>query len=261
MVRATGGTREADELDRAVADAFASYGRYWFALFRLPHEARSPGAIERRVITEGYDHVTEGLDAGRGIILTTPHVGGFDMAPAFLAARGLRPTVVVEPVEPAELFEWFVGVRAEIGMEVVPLGPDAGIAMSRALGENRPVCLVADRDLTGDGVAVTFFGEETTLPAGPALLALRNGASLLASTMYFRPDGMYLARILAPVPAERRGRLREDIVRITQDLAQRFEELIRADPTQWHLMQPNWPSDHRVDGEADGADGEAGACA
>jgi phosphatidylinositol dimannoside acyltransferase len=41
----------------------------------------------------------------------------------------------------------------------------------------------------------------------------------------------------------RQGRLREDIARITQDLAHEFEDLIRVAPEQWHLLQPNWPSD------------------
>jgi KDO2-lipid IV(A) lauroyltransferase len=46
-----------------------------------------------------------------------------------------------------------------------------------------------------------------------------------------------------PVPAERQGRLRADVERVTGALARRLEDLIRAAPEQWHLMQPNWPSD------------------
>ena len=30
---------------------------------------------------------------------------------------------------------------------------------------------------------------------------------------------------------------------MTQVLAGELEVLIKASPTQWHLMQPNWPSD------------------
>jgi KDO2-lipid IV(A) lauroyltransferase len=37
--------------------------------------------------------------------------------------------------------------------------------------------------------------------------------------------------------------VREDVTRITQLVAHELEELIRAAPEQWHLMQPNWPSD------------------
>jgi phosphatidylinositol dimannoside acyltransferase len=45
---------------------------------------------------------------------------------------------------------------------------------------------------------------------------------------------------------ERRGRLRDDIARVTQDLATAFELLISDAPEQWHLFQPNWPSDYEV---------------
>ena len=61
--------------------------------------------------------------------------------------------------------------------------------------------------------------------------------------MYFRPHGQHFVKIEAPLPVERRGRLREDVTRLTQDLARRFEELVRMAPEQWHVMQPNWPSD------------------
>jgi KDO2-lipid IV(A) lauroyltransferase len=107
--------------------------------------------------------------------------------------------------------------------------------------------LLCDRDLTGDGIEVEFFGERTTLPAGPATLALRTGAALLPTAVYFRPRGGHHAVVLPPIPTQREGRLRDDVARATQDLAHRFEELIRAAPEQWHLMQPNWPSDRSND--------------
>ena len=48
---------------------------------------------------------------------------------------------------------------------------------------------------------------------------------------------------LPPIDTSRQGRLREDVARITQELAHRHEELIGRAPEQWHLLQPNWPSD------------------
>ena len=151
--------------------------------------------------------------------------------------------MVVEPVEPPELFEWFAGVRRAIGMEVVPLGAGAATGVLKALSANRVVCLLSDRDITGDGMTVEFFGEQTTLPGGPATLALRAGAVLLPTAVYFRPHGKHFVRIGAPIPAEREGRLREDVARVTQELAHRLEEYVRMAPEQWHVMQPNWPSD------------------
>jgi lauroyl/myristoyl acyltransferase len=239
--RATDGALEGFALERAVSDTFASYGRYWLELFRLPSDARDP--IEPRVTVVGWEHVDAALAGGKGLILALPHLGGFDFAAAYLAEKGTPPTVVVEPVEPPELFEWFADVRRAIGMEVVPLGPDAAPTVLRALKSNGVVCLLSDRDLSGDGVTVDFFGEATTLPAGPAVLALRSGAPLLSAAVYFRPRGRHFIRVGAPLDTERHGRLREDVARVTQALARRFEESVRMAPEQWHVMQPNWPSD------------------
>jgi phosphatidylinositol dimannoside acyltransferase len=241
LQRATGGALSGRALDRAVSNTFAAYGRYWLELFRLPRDTQQ--SVEPRFSALGWEHIADALAEGTGVILALPHLGGFDFAAGWLAGRGAAPTVVVEPVEPPELFEWFASVRAAIGMEVVPLGPDAGKAILRALKANRIVCLLSDRDLAGDGVPVDFFGERTTMPGGPATLALRTGAPLIPVGVYFRPHGRHFAQIGPPIPVQREGRLRDDVGRITQELARRFEELIRMAPEQWHLMQPNWPSD------------------
>jgi KDO2-lipid IV(A) lauroyltransferase len=111
------------------------------------------------------------------------------------------------------------------------------------LGDNGIAALVSDRDLVGSGVEVEFFGERTTLPAGPATLALRTGAALLPTAVYMRPGGGHHGVIRPPMAVERRGGLREDVRRLTQDLAHELEVLIRVAPEQWHLFQPNWPSD------------------
>jgi len=226
----------------AVRGAFESYARYWLEMFRLPADVRR-GEVDRHFSVDGLEHVEKGLAAGKGVIAALPHLGGWEHAAAWMAGRGHRMLAVVEPVEPPELFEWFAHQRGLLGLDVVPLGPDTAREVALALRANRVVCLLSDRDLSGDGVAVEFFGERTTLPAGPATLALRTGATLVPLAVYFRAGRDHHGVIRPPIPVEREGRLRDDIARITQLLAHEFEALIRAAPEQWHLMQPNWPSD------------------
>ncbi len=234
------------ELRREVTATFESYGRYFYELFRLP--TYEPAWIEGHFRCVGLEHIAAGVADGRGAVLALPHLGNWDFAGAWLAQQqGYTVTVVAEPVEPPELFDWFVETRARLGMRVIPLGPSAGTEVLKAVRANEVVCLLADRDLTGDGIAVEFFGECTTLPGGPALVALRGGAPLLAAGCYFRDHGRHETHILPPVPAARSGRLRDDLARVTQDLAHRFEDLIREAPTHWHLLQPNWPSDRGSD--------------
>lgn len=228
-------------LRRAVLDAFDSYAQYWLEVFRLPRE--TPRSIEARFGHEGYEHIEAAAAAGRGYILALPHLGSWDLAGAWLAGRGHRAVVVAEAVDPPELFEWFVGRRQAVGMQVVAAGPEAGPAVLAALRAGRPVALVADRDILGTGIEVDFFGERTTLPAGPAALALRTGAPLLPVAVYLRGRHRHHAVVRPPLPARRTGRFRDDCERVTQALARELEDLIRAAPEQWHLFQPNWPSD------------------
>jgi KDO2-lipid IV(A) lauroyltransferase len=117
----------------------------------------------------------------------------------------------------------------------------------RVLRQGGVVGLVADRDLEGNGVEVEFFGEKTTLPGGPATLALRTGAVLLPAAVYFEGRDHHRGLVLPAIDTSRSGDLRADVARVTQDLARALESLIRRAPEQWHLMQPNWPSD-RPDG-------------
>jgi phosphatidylinositol dimannoside acyltransferase len=241
LQRASGGTLQGAELRRASSKLFENYGRYWYEMFRLRADAR--GSLEERFHIEGYEHLVEAEKLGKGAVMALPHLGNWDFAGAWLAGRGHKLTVVTEPVEPPELFEWFSAERAAFGMEVVALGPDSVRPLVRALEAGRVLCLVCDRDLTGDGVTVEFFGEPTVMPAGPAVLALRTGAPLIPTGVYLRPNGRHAATMLPPIPTERTGRLRDDVARVTQDLARHFEDLIAAAPEQWLIMQPVWP-DH-----------------
>ena len=229
------------DLRRAVDQTFESYARYWVQSFRLPDV--SPEELDAGFTSEGVPQIAAALEAGTGCLLALPHLGSWEWAGFWLTrVRGWGVTVVVEQLEPPELFEWFADLRRGFGFEVVPLGPSAATECVRAIKQNRIVCLLSDRDIGGGGVEVELFGERTTLPGGPAVLALRTGAPLLPTAVYHR-DGKVHGHVRAPLPVERTGKLREDVARITQDLAHELEDLIRAAPEQWHLMQPNWPSD------------------
>ncbi len=225
----------------AVDQVFEAYGRYWLELFRLPSEPREE--VLANFDLKGYEHITDAVERGKGAILALPHLGGWEWAAAWMGAQGYHMLAVVERLEPPELLEWFRRQREKMGLEIVALGPDVSTRVLRALRDNRIVCLLSDRDMTGDGIEVEFFGERTTLPAGPATLALRTDAALLPVAVYFGPGREHHAVVRPPLSTVREGRLREDIARITQALAYELEELIRVAPDQWHLLQPNWPSD------------------
>src|SRR6202034_1674830 len=197
-------------------------------------------------LLSGHEHLRAAMDRGRGIVMALPHVGSWEWGGYWLGLEGMPMTAVVERLEAEELFEWFVGQRAAMGLTAVPLGDGSSSALLRALKDNKIAGLVSDRDLVGNGVEVEFFGEKTTLPAGAATLSLRTGAPLLPVVVYSGPGNWHTGVVHPPLDTTRTGSLRADVVRLTQELAVVFERFIRAHPEQWHLYQPNWPSDREA---------------
>ncbi len=230
------------EVRRWTRRAFLAYSRYWMEGARLPAVPASQ-VLARMVWPQGMEHLVEGMAAGQGVIMALPHVGSWEWGGAWLALQGYPMTSVAEPIEPPELYEWFVRQREQMGLNIVKLGAGSGPALLKALREGRLVGLLCDRDIVGNGVAVEFFGEKTTFPSGPATLALRTGAALLPTVVYSGPGRDHSAVIRPPLDTQRTASLRKDVLRVTQAIAYEFEAFVRRAPDQWHLFQPNWPSD------------------
>ena len=234
------------QMQRRVNDAFQSYLRYYLETFRI--STLTNAEIDAGFSVEGYSHIETALAGGKGLILALPHVGGWEWAGRWLAQRGLKVSAVVEKLESKEAFETFLDVRRALGVNVIPLDDKAGIAVQEALRNQHVVCLMSDRDIQRNGVEVTFFGEKTTVPAGPAFFSLRTGAPLIAAAVYFtrRVDGHHTI-VRPPIALAERGGLRDDISKLSQLLVHELETLIRRAPEQWHLFSPNWPSDPGYD--------------
>ncbi len=227
---------------RSTRIAFELYARYWLEMFRLP--ALSADVLDAGFDVPDYAFISETLERGKGLIIALPHLGGWEWAGHWLTkVQQQKVTVVVEALDPPELFEWFADHRRSLGMNVVALGPGAGVEVLAALKRKEIVCLLCDRDIGGDGIEVDFLGERTKLPAGPALLALRSGAPLMPAAVYFAERGGHRVVVRPLINTERSDKLRADVARVTQDIADQLGLLIAAAPHQWHMFGPNWPSD------------------
>ncbi|MGW6913631.1 phosphatidylinositol mannoside acyltransferase [Kitasatospora sp. NPDC054939] len=228
------------ELSRA---GMRSYLRYWMESFRLQTWSRE--RIARDVRVEGFEQVREALESGRGAVLALPHMGNWDLAGAWVAVEGLPFTTVAERLKPERLFERFVAYRESLGMEVLALtGSSVSVVgtLARRLRAGKLVCLVGDRDLSEAGVEVSFFGEATRMPAGPASLCARTGAALFPASLWY--DGPLLRARVYPEVAVPAGDDRREQVRVmVQATADVWAGAIREHSEDWHMLQRLWLAD------------------
>ncbi|OLT08032.1 phosphatidylinositol mannoside acyltransferase [Pseudonocardia sp. CNS-004] len=235
------------ELDGLVRAGLRSYARYWCEMFRLrPGDAPAVHALMDRGMS-GTGPFFAALEEGRGVVFAVPHSGNWDAAGVWVVEtlRGLghEPvfTTVAQRLRPESLYRRFLAYREALGFEVVAAesGSEAHRALTRRLRAGGVVCLVADRDLTGTGTEVSFFGEPARFPIGPARLAALTGAALMPAYPHFAPDG-WVVPIAAPVPVDRTP---ESVAKATQEIADTFACLIARAPQDWHALQPLWTAD------------------
>jgi phosphatidylinositol dimannoside acyltransferase len=216
-----------------------SYARYWLEAFRLPviPAARLLGGMH---VTGHIETAFAYLAAGRGVILALPHMGNYDLAGAWLSAKGAGPiTTVAERLKPESVYDRFVAFRERLGLEVLPASGGASSAfgvLAQRLRAGKMIGLVCDRDVTGRGMEVEFFGEKARMMAGAAALAVQTGAALMPVILWFEGKqwGAHVHEEI-PVPAEGDGQMKA--AAMTQEVTRVFEAGIRAHPQDWHMLQ------------------------
>ena len=223
--------------------AMRSYMRYWMESFRLPSwsEQRVKAGFEPKDV----HHLTDGMAAGRGVILALPHLANWDLAGVWVVRTlGFPFTTVAERLKPETLYDRFVAYRESLGMEVLPhTGGSAFGTLARRLRAGGLVCLVADRDLSASGVEVDFFGEKARMPAGPAILAQQTGALLLPVTLWYDDAPVMRGRVHPPIEVPESGDRAHRTSVMTQALADVFAGGIAEHPEDWHMLQRLWLAD------------------
>jgi len=224
------------DLDLLVYRAMRSAIRYWCDTFRLPDW--SPQRINDTVTATQEHLLLDAIAAGKGAIVTLPHVGNYDHAAAYFCGKGAKIVTVAEHLKPEALFKKFLEYRAAFGMEALPLDGRVLPTLSQRIRSGCVIALAADRDLSRSGIDVTFFGGPARMPAGPAILALKTGAPLICAMISYTEKGIHIDFSLVPIPTV--GTETERIAQIVQNSADLFAQGISAYPHDWHMMQRIW---------------------
>jgi KDO2-lipid IV(A) lauroyltransferase len=125
-----------------------------------------------------------------------------------------------------------------MGFEVLGLDSRAFLTLVKRAREKRLIALVADRDLSASGIEVEFFGHRAKMPAGPAVLAIKEGLPLVAAHVSYTVSGIHIDFQSIEISS-----LEDDSERIAQtvqSLATAFESGIAERPEDWHMLQRIW---------------------
>jgi lauroyl/myristoyl acyltransferase len=227
----------AQRLEELTKLGMRSYLRYWFDTFRLSKWSKERIISTTKVVRENL--LRDPIASKQGCIVALPHAGNWDHAAAYFCSTGITLTAVVEKLKPEAIFKKFLAHRESIGIEPISHKEKTFPILTQRLLAGKLIALVADRDMSRNGIEVSFFGHTAKMPAGPAILALKTGSPLLTAYVRYTDAGIEIIfdEIIQP---NKTGSEAEQIKAITQAIADNFAKRIKEFPVDWHMLQRIW---------------------
>jgi KDO2-lipid IV(A) lauroyltransferase len=215
--------REVVNEARRSADLLWAIGR--------PHE------MLESVRIDGLEHVKEAVSAGRGLVLASLHIGGWEVAGAVPAAVVPVPTTVVVA---DNWLAWAMRhVRSAEGLRVI-YRTSSAIGAARLLRRGEAL-LVLGEDASGPPPRlhrVRFCDSYARLPAGIVSLARITGAVIVPFSVLPDAPRRWRVRIEPVIEPPPRDGTDEDEAAVLQQLADRWTTLLRSHAEYWAASFP-----------------------
>src|ERR1700692_2048096 len=196
--------------------------------------------LQRLVETvEGWDEVEDVMAKGRGAVMGTGHFGNWELAGAYVAARGIPLDAIVRGMA-NPLFDSYINhTREEIGMTIVH-DSEAVKRTPPSLRAGRAVAFGGARG--GMGLASTFvpfFGRPAKTPRGAAVFALRFEVPVIFVVALRKTNGRYRI-VVERIEARRTGDMDRDVDAIVASFTEHLEKWVRAVPAQYFWQHRRW---------------------
>ncbi|MDO8670305.1 MAG: hypothetical protein Q7O66_02605 [Dehalococcoidia bacterium] len=221
---------------------FRNAAKNYFDLFWL--RRLDLGGFGSLVRVEGADNLQGAIDAGKGVVVITAHLGNFDICGQEIAAKSLDMTILLEHIEPPQLLDLVLKLRASKGVKFVPVGPSVLKEALRALKRGGAVGVACDRDIQRSGLKTAFFGQVASLPQGAAHMAVRTGAMMVPAFSERLPDESFVIYIDPVMKVDRTDNAAADTEAAMAMIVCAMEKRIGANPGQWVVFERIWPGGH-----------------
>jgi KDO2-lipid IV(A) lauroyltransferase len=230
------------ERRRRVIATFIHGALSYVELFKLA--AWDAERLRQAYTSADWHHHDEAVAQGKGIVIACAHLGSFSVAGQAVALRGTPTGVVVEDLQPPELFHKVAALRTRFGARLIPSDRSAVREILKALRSGHVVAIMCDRDVTATGELVRFFGVPTRLSPAAVTFALRTGAPVLPTVAYRTRPFHGVVRMHPPITLTRTGDTAADVQQGMARILAAIESMIAAAPQQWSMFIDVWPDPH-----------------
>lgn len=186
---------------------------------------------------EAYSHSV--LEAGKGLLVLSAHLGNFDLLCTFAPKFNFPTTVITKNIKNSAINKMWMDARSRFGLKFVPAHNSYRQCLS-ALRKNEIIAFVLDQNMIDtEGVFVDFFGKKACTSPGLAYMSAQSGAAVVPVFMIRLDNGRHLIKAFPPIPPPP-DRKPETIHTYTQLYTKVIEDVIRQYPDQWIWIHRRW---------------------
>ncbi|OGW76984.1 MAG: hypothetical protein A3I73_00690 [Omnitrophica bacterium RIFCSPLOWO2_02_FULL_45_16] len=229
--------RESRELKIIAKDVFRNFAKYLVDFFRF--SKIDSEYIKKFVKLEGLSNIDEALKRGKGVIILSAHMGNWELGGHVFGKLGYPISAVVLTHQDEKINEFFINQRALSNFRSIEIGPSLRSCYN-VLKNNELLALLGDRNFSGKGVSMDFFGRRAIMPKGPAVLCVRTGAAIVCGFMIRQNDDTFKIVFERPIYPEAAADEEESVGKVMRQYLSSVERSVRQYPDQWYVFKYFW---------------------
>jgi KDO2-lipid IV(A) lauroyltransferase len=200
----------------------------------------TPRRLVKVVDVTGEDSLRTALERDKGVVWVTGHIGNWELMAGRIAQK-YPVSVIAAPIEPEQVNDMIVGLRAALGVRtILRTRPGASKELIRAFRENRILGILIDQDTDVESAFVDFMGKPAWTPTAAASMAIKFNAPVLFGHIKRGADDRHTVMIEGPLDIKITGDTEKDIITNTAMLTKKIEDCVRRAPEQWVWMHRRW---------------------
>ncbi len=243
LTKAFAGEKSETEIRRIARESCGQFFFTFLEIMKFRHLFSNPEGMDQfRQRTQNIDTLfkktREVHDQAGGCIFVTPHIGNWEILPHIASYLGIPLSVVARPLDNRYIEKLLYSDRTASGQGVIDKN-NALSALRKTLRGGSSVGMLPDQS-TAKGIEIDFFGRTATTTPVPALLAINYKRPILVVAVC-RKNGFdqYDGFVSDPIwPGD--GDKKQEIFRISKEMNQQMEKIIRAYPAQYLWMHNRW---------------------
>lgn len=196
--------------------------------------------LNKWITIEGKDNLSTETKKGNGVIYLTGHFGNWELMGISFGINDSPYNVIVRPLDNPKINNILLTLRGITGGKIMPK-KNVLRDVLRCLKKGEALAILIDQNTSRElGVFVNFFGTPAATNKGPAIIAMKSGASVIPT--FLIREGKYRHRLIygEAVNLCKSGDKEKDIYANTALFTKILESYILKYPDHWFWMHQRW---------------------